>query len=77
MPSNPAAIIELQITQDEQFALVTFASGLICLYDARNSYNYLGDVERDAQRFSFASQHFIQARLLEGREGHRDPLYSR
>lgn len=57
--------------------MITFSSGLICLYDARNSFNYLGDVEKDAQRFSFASQNFIQARILEPKDSHRDPIYQR
>lgn len=65
------------MSQDEQFAVITFSSGLICLYDVRNSYNYLGDIEKDAQRFSFASQNFVQARILEAKDQHRDPLLSR
>jgi hypothetical protein len=62
------------MTGDEQYALITFSSGLICIYDAKNSFNYLGDIEKDAQRFSYASQAFVQARILEPRGQHRDPL---
>ena len=49
-------IVEIHITQDEQFAIVAFESELICCYDLKNSYNFLGHIEKDAQRFCFTSQ---------------------
>jgi hypothetical protein len=54
--SKDDAIVELFITSDEQYAIVAFESGLICCYDVKNSYNFVGHIERDAQRFCYSSQ---------------------
>ena len=46
--SKDDAIIEIIITSDEQYAVVAFQSGLICCYDIKNSFNFIGHIERDA-----------------------------
>ena len=53
--SREDAIADIHITQDEQHAIVLFESGLICCYDVKNSFNLVGQIERDAQRFCYSN----------------------
>ena len=46
--SKEDGIVEIFITSDEQFAIIAFESGLICCYDVKNSFNFVGHIERDA-----------------------------
>lgn len=53
--SKEDSISDIHITQDEGHAVVAFESGLICCYDLKNSFNFLGHIERDAQRFCYSN----------------------
>ena len=54
--SKEDAIVEISITSaDEQYAIVAFESGIIGCYDVKNSYNFVGNIERDAQRFCYST----------------------
>ena len=33
------------MSENEQIAVVTYDSGLICVYDVKNSFNWIGNVE--------------------------------
>lgn len=51
--SSNDQIKEIHITQNEQTAIVTFNSGLISLYDTKNSYSWIGDaVDQDFAKFN-------------------------
>ena len=51
--SSNDQIKEIYITNNEQTAVVTFSSGLISLYDTKNSYTWIGDaVDQDFAKFN-------------------------
>ena len=58
-------IKDMHITADESYAVVAFKSGLICCYDVKNSFNLLGVIEKDAQRFCYANQLQVRMKVLE------------
>jgi WD40 repeat protein len=66
--SKEDSIVEIFITSDEQYAIVAFESGLICCYDVKNSFNFIGHIERDAQRFCYSSQLQVQMAIIEDRK---------
>jgi len=38
-------IKEIFITSNELYAVITFQSGMISLYDVKNGYSWVGDVD--------------------------------
>jgi hypothetical protein len=46
--SKDDAIVEIFITSDECYGIIAYESGLICCYDLKNSFNFVGHIERDA-----------------------------
>ncbi|CDW81046.1 UNKNOWN [Stylonychia lemnae] len=58
-------IKDIYITLDELYAIISFQSGLICCYDVKNSYNLIGIIEKDAQRFCYSNQLEVRMKVLE------------
>ena len=56
---------------------MAFDSGLLCCYDAKNSFSFVGIIEKDSQRFAFSNMLQIQVKVLEDREDVRNDFKSR
>ena len=44
---------------------MAFESGLVCAFDAKNSFSFIGIIEKDAQRFAYQNTLDMQVKLLE------------
>ena len=53
------SIKEIHITQNEQFAVVTFSSGIVSVYDVKNGFSFIGDIDdSDLQKLNTQSVYY-------------------
>jgi len=62
---DASGITSIHFTQNEQVVVITFESGLISAYDVKASFTWLGDIEKDAQRFTYQALVTGSAKVLE------------
>ena len=68
---NNDLIQEIYVTSNEQTAVVTFSSGIVSLYDIRNSFNWIGDAaDSDFAKFNTQTaggslSNVVQTKVLE------------
>ena len=54
------------MSENEQIAVVTYDSGLICVYDVKNSFSWIGNVESSS---ALAGLHDQKSFVLERSQG--------